>query len=303
MNEGNFKWGPGSTVAVIGGLGEMGQFFARFFKKQGYNVLISDVNTECTNREVIEESEIVLFSVPLHRSVEIIEESLPYIRSDQLVMDVSSLKELQVKAMLKCPASVVGLHPMFGGRIKNPKGQTIVACPVRIGRNEWGKIKALFEHEGFRVVECSPETHDKMMAVIQVLFHLSSMLKGKVLKELDIDIYETLLFTSPVYRLEISILGRMFAQNPWLYAAIFQLNPHTGKIIEVMKKNLEEFEKLYRENNLKGFVGEFEGISGHLKEFCLQAYEESSVLVEFSTNLCNNKSKFMREKSLACVKN
>ncbi len=302
MNENGFNLRPGSTIAVIGGLGEMGQFFARFFEKRGYNILVSDINTKYTNKEVIEKSEIVLFSVPLHRSVEIIEENVPYIRPDQLVMDVSSLKELQVKAMLKSPASVVGLHPMFGGKIKSFKGQTIVACPARVSGNEWREIKAQFEHEGFRIVECSPETHDRMMAIIQVLFHLSSMLKGKVFKDLNIDIYETLLFTSPIYRLEISILGRMFAQNPWLYAAIFQLNPHTGRIIEVMKESLSEFEELYRKNDLSGFVKEFESISDHLQDFCLQAYEESSMLVEFSTNLCNSESRFLREKALACVK-
>ncbi|SFM85686.1 prephenate dehydrogenase/arogenate dehydrogenase family protein [Thermodesulforhabdus norvegica] len=288
----NGNWAPGSCVGIIGGLGEMGQFFARLFSKRGYRVLVSDVvlkknhvGTPVSSEEIFQQSDIVLFSVPLHRTVEIIESYAPRFGKDQLVMDVSSLKVQPIKAMLKGVASVVGLHPMFGGSVRNACGQTLVACPVRVDREGWLVVKEQFLREGLKVVECSPEHHDRMMAVIQVLFHLCTMLKGRVIREMGIDIEETLRFTSPVYRLEISILGRMFAQNPWLYAAISQLNPHTGEIIDHLLEGLSLFREYYRKGALEKFVEEFRDTATHLGDFCNRAFEESSQLVEISTRL------------------
>lgn len=296
MTKTNTEWGPGASVGIIGGLGEMGQFFAKLFERRGYRVMIWDVvsknsfaGTIVTNNNImIEKSDIVIFSVPLHRTVEIIESYVTILRSDQLVMDVSSLKVEPIKAMLKSPSSVVGLHPMFGGSIRNISGQTLVACPVRIGDHKWQAVKGQFVQEGLRIVECSPEHHDKMMAVIQVLFHLSSMLKGRVLREMGIDIEETLKFTSPIYRLEISLIGRIFAQNPWLYAAIFHLNPHTEEIIDLMSEGLNTFKEYYKAGSLEKLVSDFKASADHLGEFCKRAFGESSQLVDFSTRLYNS---------------
>lgn len=292
MPSSNRRWAPGSCVGIIGGLGEMGQFFARLFLRRGYRVLVSDVvlklnhaGTIVSAEEIFERSNIILFSVPLHRTTEIIESYVPRFNSEQLIMDVSSLKVEPVRAMLKGPASVVGLHPMFGGSVRNVQGQTLVACPVRVDKKGWMTVKEQFLREGLRVVECSPEHHDRMMAIIQVLFHLCTMLKGRVIREMGIDIEETLNFTSPVYRLEISILGRMFAQNPWLYAAISQLNPHTGEIIDRLLEGLTLFREYYKNGALEGFVEEFRKTAKHLGDFCTRAFEESSQLVEISTRL------------------
>ncbi|MBW1975045.1 MAG: prephenate dehydrogenase/arogenate dehydrogenase family protein [Deltaproteobacteria bacterium] len=282
-------WGPGSTLGIVGGRGEMGQFFANFFRKRGYRVIISDPKgSEYSNEELISEAKVVLFSVPLHESVSILERYSPMLKEDQLAVDISSLKGPQIRAMLKGSSAVVGLHPMFGGKIRSTKGQTIVACPARIEQKAWEAFKGQFEAEGFRVVECSPDKHDRMMAIIQVLFHLSTMLKGRVLREMDVNIDDTLQFTSPIYRLEISILGRMFAQNPWLYAAIFQMNPHTPEVIEHLQKGIEHFKTLYKNSDISGVVEQFCLSADHLGSFCQKAYKESSELVEFSNRLYNN---------------
>jgi len=127
---------PWSTIGIVGGKGEMGRFFAHFFQNKGFRVEVSDLDTPLSNRELVELSDIVLFSVPLHLAEKIIEETVPYTRQNQLLMDVSSLKEKPVKAMLKSEASVIGLHPMFGPQVSSIKGQTIIACPIRIDKEK-----------------------------------------------------------------------------------------------------------------------------------------------------------------------
>ena len=285
-------WKPDARVGVIGGCGEMGRLFTGFFKDLGYRVDISDLGTKRTSREVIEGSDVVLFAVPLHETVSIIRKLAPHYRSDQLLMDVTSLKVGPVREMLRSPAAVVGLHPMFGGRIATFSGQTLVACPVRVSPQEWSFTRGLFTQQGIRIKEWTPEEHDRMMSIIQVLFHMTTMLVGRVLREQSVDIAETMEFTSPSYRLEINLLGRMFAQNGALYSAISQMNPYTKDILRSLMKGLAHYEKWYDEEDLEAFIEDFKRSADHLGDFCSNAYAESSAVLDFGVRLAhlNNRS-------------
>jgi prephenate dehydrogenase len=279
------RWSPGAKVGIIGGLGEMGQLFARFFRDCRYQVEVADRNTTCSNREVVQRADIVVFAVPLHETVAIIRELMPYVSPHQLLMDVSSLKVAPIREMLQSPAAVVGLHPMFGGRTSCLLGQTLVACPVRITDAAWLSLKQLFSETGLRVKECSPEEHDRMMSIIQVLFHMTTMLMGRVLRDMGVNIDETLEYTSPSYRLEMAQVGRMFAQSGALYSAITQLNPNTPEILALLREGLDSYEKWVRDQDFQAFVADFERSARHLGGFCERAYRESSEILDFVVRL------------------
>jgi prephenate dehydrogenase len=281
-------WNKQSAVGIIGGQGEMGRLFLKFFSSHGFPVEAADLNTPLTPEQAMRECDIVVFAVPLHKTVEIIRELIPLARPDQLLMDLTSLKSLPVKEMLRSPASVVGLHPMFGGRAATFSGQTLAACPVRIAPGQWQWLRGLFVASGIRVKECTPEEHDRMMSIIQVLFHLMTMLAGRTLRKLGIDIHETMEYTSPIYRIELNLAGRIFAQSPELYAAITQMNPNSAQIFSELKESLEIYEDFYKTENLAGIVDDFRQSAAHLGDFCSAAYRESSALLDFSVELANN---------------
>lgn len=291
LQKSGLQWNNQSVVGVIGGQGEMGSLFVRFFSSRGFKVEVVDVQTVLRPEDAMRRCDIVLFAVPLHKSVEIIRQLAPLARPGQLLMDLTSLKVATVNEMLQSSASVVGLHPMFGGRVSSFSGQTLAACPVRISPENWQWLRGLFSSSGMRVKECSPEEHDRMMSIIQVLFHLTTMLMGRTLRKLGIDIHETMEYTSPSYRIEMNLVGRIFAQNPELYAAITQMNPNTGKVFSELKESLEVYEEFYRSENLEGIIADFKKSADHLGDFCAQAYRESSALLDFSVDLANNKRK------------
>ncbi len=147
------KWNTSSVVGIVGGLGEMGRLFSRFFISHGFEVKVADLNTQLTPEQAVKESDIVLFAVPLHETVRIMAGLIPHTRADQLIMDLTILKSSPVREMLKSPASVVGLHPMFGGRISSLRGQTLAACPVRIDTADWHWLLGLLNASGIRVKE------------------------------------------------------------------------------------------------------------------------------------------------------
>jgi prephenate dehydrogenase len=289
------RWGPGKTIAIIGGMGQMGQLFGRFFEAQGYRVVIADPLAGNNNREVMMMSDMVLFAVPLHETVKIILDLVPYARPGQLLMDLSSLKVGPIQAMLRSPSSVLGLHPMFGGSVSSFAGQTMVACPVRIDPSEWGFLRRLFEEKGMRIKECTPEKHDRMMSIIQVLFHVTTMLTGRVLRELEVDVTETMEFTSPSYRLEMNLLGRIFAQNANLYSAITQMNPYTPEVLDHLQTGLKCYEEWYAAADFAAFVADFNRSAEHLDDFCRSAFEESSALLDFSVELARSNHNSQRK--------
>ena len=190
--------------------------------------------------------------------------------------------------MLRSPAAVVGLHPMFGGRISSFEGQTVVACPVRIERADWSLLRGLFVDRGVKVKEASPEEHDRMMSIIQVLFHMTTMLTGRVLRDYGVDIAETMEYTSPSYRLEMNLLGRIFAQSGVLYSAITQMNPYTKDILGLLREGLDRYEEWYDRQDLNAFVEDFKRSAAHLGEFSRQAYQESSAILDFTVRLANS---------------
>ena len=277
-----------SVVGIIGGQGEMGRLFSKFFSSHGFKVNSADLETPFTPERVMRECDIVVFAVPLHKTVKIIRELVPLARPNQLLMDLTSLKSAPVEEMLRSPASVVGLHPMFGGRVATFSGQTLAACPVRISPRQWQWLRGLFTASGIRVKECSPREHDRMMSIIQVLFHLMTMLAGRTLRKLGIDIHETMEYTSPIYRIEMNLAGRIFAQSPELYAAITQMNPNSGRIFSELKESLEVYEDFYKSENLEAIMDDFRQSAAHLGDFCTDAYRESSALIDFSVELANS---------------
>ncbi len=243
--------------------------------------MISDPAGKMQNDKLVRNCDIILFAVPLSSTVAVIRDLVPRVRSHQLLMDLTSLKEKPVREMLRSKASVVGLHPMFGGRVTTFEGQTLIACPERIEQDDWKGLRRLFEAVGMRIKECSLEEHDRMMSIVQVLFHLNTMLIGRVLRNLGVDIKYTLEFTSPSYLLEMDLLGRIFAQNSELYAAITQLNPYTGEIVQWMQDALVSYEHWYDEQNLDAFIEDFEKSALHLGDFCKDAFRESSDILEY----------------------
>lgn len=277
----------GTRVGVIGGLGEMGSLFARFFKERGYRVDVADRATERTNEELVRDSDIVIFAVPLHETENVIRSLAPHVTSNHLLMDLTSLKSGPVREMLRSSASVVGLHPMFGGRVSSFSGQTMIACPVRIDPLAWAGLREVFTQAGLRIKECTPEEHDRMMSIIQVLFHMTTMLVGRILRDLDVNIEDTLEYTSPSYRIEMSLLGRIFAQNGLLYSAITQMNPHTREMIDLFRSGLDSYAKWYDEKDLSAFVRDFERSSKHIGDFCRRAYQESSAVLDFAVRYAN----------------
>lgn len=272
----NFK-----TVGIIGGKGLMGRLMADFFKSRGMRVLISDLKTKLSNIELVKKSDVIVISVPIDVTKKVIREILPFTRKNQLLTDVTSIKVFPIKEMLKSKASVIGLHPMFRPSSSGFKGQTIVICPARCTSGEKKWLKKLFEKSGARVSEMSAKKHDSLMAVVQVLIHFNSLVFGHTLRELKVDLGETMKAMSPVYRMRFDIVCRIFAQNPSLYANIQMLNSETPKVLRTFLKTTAKMTRIAEQKNFPEFLREFKKTTGYLGNFSKKALLESDKFLQF----------------------
>jgi prephenate dehydrogenase len=229
-----------TRILILGGTGETGSWFACYFRDKGFDVAVwgpsgkSEVAERLGVRYAhdklreIEESDIVLISVIIEKTVEVIREVAPHMHAGSLIMDVTSIKSGPMKAMkIFAPkgVEVLGTHPMFGPTMPSLCGQTIILTPVDGKSEKWLPIiQSLFESDGAHIEILDAEEHDEIMAVVQALTHFAYIGIGAAMRALDFDVERSRKFMSPVYEIMIDFVGRILDQNPELYASI-QKNP------------------------------------------------------------------------------
>ncbi len=267
-------------AGIIGGTGKMGRLFVPVFERAGYDVLVSGRSTHLSAADLAECCELVIVSVPIRDTVRVIEEIAPVLTKDQLLCDFTSLKVRPVEAMLKSKAHVIGLHPMFGPTVKSLKGQTIIVCPARAEEAHLHTILSIFRSEGATCTITTPEQHDRMMAVVQGLTHYMTLCMADTVRRLGIDIRKTADFTSPVYQIELSVIGRLLAQDPGLYADILQMNPYVPEVLAACRESGEELAEIIRAQDPGLFRAFFEQDSRHFGEACAEGLVVTDALIE-----------------------
>ena len=268
------------TVAIIGGHGRLGAVMARFFADLGHRVVIADLGTDLSAIDAATAADVTVVSVPIDVTEDVIRQVGPHVPADGLLMDVTSIKEAPVSAMLaSTEASVVGTHPMFGPSVHTLQGQRVVLCRARgDGWADW--VTHAFTARGLSVTETTPEHHDRAMSIVQVLTHFQTQVLGLTLARLGMPLDETLSFTSPAYLLELYVTARHFAQEPDLYGAIEMRNPRTGEVTDAFNEAGRELAEVLGDGDREQFTAMFEEVRQFFGPFTGEALEQSSFLID-----------------------
>lgn len=208
-----------SPVVIVGGEGAMGQLFAKQLSRSGYEVRILDRAQQNDAVEILSGAKLVLVSVPIN-AFESVVSALPALSDDCVLVDITSVKQAPLKVLLENHAGpVVGLHPMFGPDISHWVKQTVVVCEGRMPEACSGLLEQL-KVWGCQLVEMDAKKHDQAMQIIQVMRHLTTFVYGQFLAKQCHTLEELRSCSSPIYQLELMMVGRLFAQSPELYSDI-----------------------------------------------------------------------------------
>ncbi len=265
-----------ARVGIIGINGKYGRCLEGFFKtiqqesRLVDRVIGSDIGTTLTSHELVRNVDVVVVAVPPRVTVEVIEEIASYLSETQLIMDVTSIKVAPVQAMMQSCAEVVGLHPMCAPpRNFSWQGQIIVVCPGRLFFwQQW--LNDMLRLTGARLKYCTPSEHDKHMAVVQGLVHATELMMASAIRRGDIQVAESLTFTSPVYRIALSLMGRILNQDPHLYADIQMLNPPVAQMLRHAADSMNDLATMVEGRDYEAFMAEFMKNRDHMGSTVLQ---------------------------------
>lgn len=267
-------------VAVIGGEGQMGGLMQRMFRELGHDVVSADLGTELTPERAAAEADVVVISVPIQITTQVIDRLAPRVRKDALLLDITSIKAEPLAAMLRATqASVVGTHPMFGPGVHTLQGQRVVLCRGR--GDAWYKwLAQMFEARGLTVTETTAEEHDRAMALVQVLTHFQTQVLGWSLARSGVSLAQTTRFTSPAYLMELYVAARHFAQDPLLYGPIEMLNPGTAGVTATFCRAAQELTEILAQRDQARFSQMFQEVRAYFGGFTAEALEQSSFLID-----------------------
>jgi chorismate mutase/prephenate dehydrogenase len=271
---------PSKSIAIIGGAGAMGNVLTRLFRDLGHRVDVADLATSLTPEAAAAQADVVVISVPIRSTEDVIRRIGPLVRPDALLIDVTSIKSAPLQAMLEATrASVVGTHPMFGPNVHSLQGQRVVVCQGR-GESWYDWLVANLRARGLVVTEADAEQHDRAMALVQVLTHFQTQVFGWALARVGLPLAESHRFTSPAYLMELYVAARHFAQASELYGPIEMLNPETRRVVSVFQKAAADLAEILEARDQSRFDAMFAEVREFFGDFAQEAAEQSSYLID-----------------------
>lgn len=244
------------SIVIIGGRGKLGSLFVSKFKHSGYKVKIIEREDWKNSQQLLSNPMLVIVTVPICMTTKVID-LLGNLPKDCILADLTSIKTEPVEKMLAVHAGpVVGFHPMFGPDIKVLKNQVIACCHGRQA-NAYKWLLDLFENWGAKIISMHASEHDKNMSFIQAMRHFNTFVYGVNLSQENPKLKELLSLSSPIYRLELIMVGRLFAQDPVLYADIIMSSAENIDIFKRFHECFGRLLKIVETKDKEAFIDEF----------------------------------------------
>ena len=215
----------------------------------------------------IDNADLVVLSVPVDASLQIVDEVLNNISDNTLVVDVGSTKQIFCEAINNHPKrrNLLATHPISGTEHSGPKAainnlfknKTNIICEVeKTAFKLQEKALKLFSDLGMRIRYMNPEAHDKHIAYVSHLSHISSFMLGKTVIEKEKN--ERDIFDMAGSGFESTV--RLAKSSPEMWTPIFRQNKEN--VLETLDEyiaNLNQF-KTFMEND------DFDAIYNEMKE-------------------------------------
>ncbi|UCB42375.1 MAG: prephenate dehydrogenase [Dehalococcoidales bacterium] len=268
-------------VAIVGGSGKMGQWFARLLHEEGKQVLLTG-RSETRLREVqqqldvevttdigqVRDADAIMISVPLDAFESVVKQVAPHTNSGQVVVDVTSLKVQPVDIMHRYITSAVtlGMHPVFGPGAKSPAKQNFVLTPTNeVEASLADKVKDYLEAREARVALTTPQEHDKMMTIILGLAHFIAIVSADTLLHQD-RFQQMKEIGSTTYKVLYTLIESVISEDPELYASLQMSFPDISEIEEQFLINATAWADLVRNNDRHAFANRMSALKEILEQ-------------------------------------
>ncbi len=266
------------TVGVIGGRGGFGKWISDLCEQRSLSVIMSDIDSELSNREVVRRAGVVFVCVPIGVTRSVLEEVELDLTFDHLLVDLTSVKTPFLEVLSRVPSEVLSLHPMFAPTVGSGYGQSCVSCSIRSGHRS-RQVTSWFSDRGVRMIPMEPGEHDRMMAVVQGLTHFQAISAAHCMMRIGFDVQGSVDVSSPVYRLRLAMIGRILGHDPRLYAEILTYNPYIPDVLRTLADSSALLQGQVESKDVAGLVAECEKIKRAFGDFTERSVVESERII------------------------
>lgn len=223
--------------------------------------------------EDLSKADVVIVAIPVDATLEVLPKVLDLISDETVVFDAGSTKEdicLKVKNHPK-RRNFLAAHPIAGTEFSGPdaaihnlyNNKTNIICEVEeTAFKLQEKALKLFSDLGMRIRYMNPKAHDKHIAYVSHLSHISSFMLGKTVIEKEKNERDIFDMAGSGFASTV----RLAKSSPAMWTPIFKQNK--SNVIETLDEyieNLKHFKKLMQEDDFESVFKEME-TTNHIKD-------------------------------------
>ena len=271
------------SVAIIG-VGLIGGSWALALKKHFSDITILGVDNNQSHLEealslglidkavdldAAAQSDLVFVSIPVGAASEVILSLLDKVGEHTLIMDAGSTKSALCQSISDHPnrSHFLAAHPIAGTEFSGPAaaksdlfdGKLMILCEIektaiRLQEN----ILTAFQRMGMRLRYMDPESHDKHVAYVSHLSHVSSFMLGKTVMDKEADDRNIFDLAGSGFASTV----RLAKSSPEMWGPIFLQNKeHLSHTLEAYISNLQRFKTLIDNEDLEALTSEMKRIN------------------------------------------
>ncbi|WP_281227799.1 prephenate dehydrogenase [Flavobacterium aquiphilum] len=228
---------------------------------------------EAATFEDLSKADFVIVSVPVDTAIVVLPTVLDLISDSTTVFDVGSTKSPICEAVADHPKrrNFMATHPIAGTEFSGPsaaikglfKGKTNIICEVeKTAFKLQEKALLLFTAIGMRIRYMDPKSHDKHIAYVSHLSHISSFMLGKTVINKEKD--EQDIFDMAGSGFESTV--RLAKSSPAMWTPIFKQNKkQVVRTLEEYISNLSKFKELLVNDDYEAIYNEMQS-TNRIKE-------------------------------------
>ena len=216
--------------------------------------------------EDLEKADMVILAIPVDAALEVLPKVLDNVSDSAIVFDAGSTKEDICAKVKNHPKrrNYLAVHPIAGTEHSGPKAaihnlyknKANIICEVEeTAFKLQEKALKLFSELGMRIRYMNPKAHDKHIAYMSHLSHISAFMLGKTVIEKEKN--ERDIFDMAGSGFESTV--RLAKSSPAMWTPIFEQNK--TNVIETLDEyinNLKHFKKLMEDGDFKAVYNEME---------------------------------------------
>ena len=277
----------------------MGRWLAGFLLKEGREVIITGRNQEklrearrqlgveitTNNVAAVSGADYILLCVPIENFEEAVKQLGPYIKSGQVVMDITSTKSLPVAMMHGNirHGLVLGAHPLFGPGARSVANQNFVLTPTSDEEAALAeKIRKYLEDRDARVTLMTPREHDETMSLVLGLSHFIALVSADTLLSAS-GLRPMEAAGSSTYKVLLTLIESVLSEDPELYASLQMSLPKVTEYERLFQSKAGEWADLVAGKGRQEFARRMKDMKDNLEKVApdfVKAYDKMYRIVE-----------------------